>query len=467
MTPTAFKLTFLGLMGAGVPVAVAMAGASLIYVMASGNVPDFVVIHRMVNGIDSFPLLAVPFFILAGNLMNSAGITNRIYNFAMALVGWLKGGLGHVNVVGSMVFAGMSGTAIADAAGLGTIEIKAMKDHGYSTEFAVGVTAASATMGPIIPPSLPFVIYAMFANVSVGALFLAGLLPGLVMALLMMATVAWCAHKNGWGADIRFRWAPLAKALLELAIVAVFPLAIWLAVQAGAPPTPTVVTALVLLLAADWRFKFNAVLPILTPVLLIGGMTSGVFTATEGAIAACVWALFLGVLWYRTMKLRMLIKVSMDTIETTAIVLLIVAAASIFGWMLTVTRTTEAVAAWVLAFTQDPMMFLLLANLLMLFVGCFLEPTAAITILVPILLPIVRQLGIDPVHFGLIMVLNLMIGLLHPPMGLVLFVLARVANLSLERTTMAILPWLVPLLVTLGLVTYVPAISLLLPKLLM
>jgi TRAP-type C4-dicarboxylate transport system permease large subunit len=467
MTPTAFKLTFLGLMGAGVPVAVAMAGASLIYVMASGNVPDFVVIHRMVNGIDSFPLLAVPFFVLAGNLMNSAGITNRIYNFAMALVGWLKGGLGHVNVVGSMVFAGMSGTAIADAAGLGTIEIKAMKDHGYSTEFAVGVTAASATMGPIIPPSLPFVIYAMFANVSVGALFLAGLLPGLVMALLMMATVAWYAHKNGWGADIRFRWAPLTKALLELAIVAAFPVAIWLAVQAGAPPTLTVVAALVLLLAADWRFKFNAVLPILTPVLLIGGMTSGVFTATEGAIAACVWALFLGVLWYRTMKLRMLIKVSMDTIETTAIVLLIVAAASIFGWMLTVTRTTEAVAAWVLAFTQDPMMFLLLANLLMLFVGCFLEPTAAITILVPILLPIVRQLGIDPVHFGLIMVLNLMIGLLHPPMGLVLFVLARVANLSLERTTMAILPWLVPLLVTLGLVTYVPAISLFLPKLLM
>lgn len=467
MTPTGFKLTFLGLMGAGVPVAIAMAGASLIYVMATGIVPDFVVIHRMVNGIDSFPLLAVPFFILAGNLMNSAGITNRIYNFAMALVGWLKGGLGHVNVVGSMVFAGMSGTAIADAAGLGTIEIKAMKDHGYSTEFALGVTAASATMGPIIPPSLPFVIYGMFANVSVGALFLAGLLPGIVMALLMMATVAYYAHKNGWGADVKFDWTRLIKALLELALVAGFPVAIWFAVQFEAPPVLTVVIALALLLAADWRFRFNAVLPILTPVLLIGGMTSGVFTATEGAIAACVWALFLGIVWYRTMRLKTLIKVSMDTIETTSIVLLIVAAASIFGWMLTVTRTTESIAAWVLAFTQDPMMFLLLANLLMLFVGCFLEPTAAITILVPILLPIVRELGIDPVHFGLIMVLNLMIGLLHPPMGLVLFVLARVANLSIERTTMAILPWLVPLLVTLGLVTYIPAISLWLPRLMM
>ena len=172
MGPGTFKLLFLGLMGSGVPVAIAMAGSSLIFVMATGTVPDFVVIHRMVNGIDSFPLLAVPFFILAGNLMNSAGITNRIYNFALALVGWLRGGLGHVNVLGSVVFAGMSGTAIGDAAGLGTIEIKAMRDHGYSAEFAVGVTAASATLGPIIPPSLPFVIYACSPTCSVGALFL-------------------------------------------------------------------------------------------------------------------------------------------------------------------------------------------------------------------------------------------------------------------------------------------------------
>jgi TRAP-type C4-dicarboxylate transport system permease large subunit len=464
MTPAGFKLTFLALMGAGVPVAIAMAGSSLVYVLVSGSVPDFVVIHRMVNGIDSFPLLAVPFFVLAGNLMNSTGITSRIYRFALALVGWLKGGLGHVNVVGSLVFAGMSGTAIADAAGLGTIEIKAMRDHGYSAEFAVGVTAASATLGPIIPPSLPFVIYAMFANVSVGALFLAGLMPGAVMALLMMATVAYYAHRRGFGRDAQFRWGKLGKALVELAIVAAFPVAIWAATRAGAMPTAAVVGALVLLLVADWKFRFDAVLPILTPVLLIGGMTSGVFTATEGAIAACVWALFLGLVWYRTMNARTLIKVSMDTIETTATVLLIVAAASIFGWMLTATRTTEAIAAWVLGFTSEPWLFLLLANLLMLFVGCFLEPTAAITILVPVLLPIVHQLGIDPVHFGLIMVLNLMIGLLHPPMGLVLFVLARVSKLSFEQTTMAILPWLLPLLASLILVTYVPSISLWLPR---
>ena len=466
MGPGTFKLLFLGLMGSGIPVAIAMAAASLVYVMVTGITPDYVVIHRMVGGLDSFPLLAVPFFIFAGNLMNSAGITNRIYNFALALVGWMRGGLGHVNVLGSVIFAGMSGTAIADAAGLGTIEIKAMKDHGYSTEFSVGVTAASATLGPIIPPSLPFVIYALFANVSVGALFLAGILPGAVMAILMMFTVAFYAHKNKWGADIPFEWARVLKALGELLIVLGWPTLIWVAVdQFDASPGWTVLLALVLLFACDYRFKFQAVLPIMTPVLLIGGMTTGVFTATEGAIAACVWALWLGLVWYRTLKWKKLVKVSMDTIETTAAVLFIVAAASIFGWMLTATRTTELIANWVLSVTSTPAGFLLLANLLMLFVGCFLEPTAAITILVPILLPIVHKLGIDPVHFGLVMVLNLMIGLLHPPMGLVLFVLARVARLSVERTTMAILPWLVPLLISLVIVTYIPSISLWLPNL--
>ncbi|MEP7260044.1 MAG: TRAP transporter large permease [Usitatibacter sp.] len=461
-----FKLTFLGLMASGIPVAFAMAGASLIYVMVSGNEPDFVVIHRMVNGLDSFPLLAVPFFILAGNLMNSAGITNRIYNWALALVGWMRGGLGHVNVVGSVVFAGMSGTAIADAAGLGTIEIKAMTEHGYSKEFAVGVTAASATLGPIIPPSLPFVIYALFANVSVGSLFLAGIIPGAVMAFLMMVTVAFFAHRNKWGADTPFEWPRVIKAIGELLIVACWPAVIWYLCDdkgMNLDPQWTVLLGLVVLFAADWKLKFNAVLPIMTPVLLIGGMTTGLFTATEGAIAACMWALVLGLFRYRTLHWKKLVKVSMDTVETTSAVLMIVAAASIFGWMLTATRATEMIAAWVLSVTSTPAGFLLLANLLMLFVGCFLEPTAAITILVPILLPIVQKLGIDPVHFGLVMVLNLMIGLLHPPMGLVLFVLARVAKLSVERTTMAILPWLVPLLISLALVTYIPSISLWLP----
>jgi TRAP-type C4-dicarboxylate transport system permease large subunit len=458
------KVIFLFLMAGGIPVAIAMAGSSLIYILASGTMPPFAVVHRMIGGIDSFPLLAVPFFILAGNLMNNAGITNRIYNFALALVGWLKGGLGHVNVVGSVIFAGMSGTAIADAAGLGTIEIKAMKDHGYDTEFAVGVTAASATLGPIIPPSLPFVIYAMMANVSVGALFLAGILPGVLMGLLMMATVAYFAHKHGWGGDIKFSGSRFGKAMIETAVVAGWPLAVYWIVKAGAQPQLTVLVALVILFAADRYFRFQAVLPIMTPVLLIGGMTTGIFTPTEGAIAACVWAMVLGLAWYRTLSWKMFVKVCLDTVETTATVMFIVAAASIFGWMLTATGVTAQIAAWVLAVTKEPWLFLLMANLLMLFVGCFLEPTAAITILVPILLPIARQLGVDPVHFGLVMVLNLMIGLLHPPMGMVLFVLARVAKLSVERTTMAILPWLFPLLASLILLTYVPAISLWLPR---
>jgi tripartite ATP-independent transporter DctM subunit len=415
-------LGFLVLMLAGLPVALAMIVASLAYVMISGTVPDFVVIHRMYGGIDSFPLLAVPFFILAGNLMNSAGITNRIYNFALALVGWLKGGLGHVNIVGSMIFAGMSGTAIADAAGLGTIEIKAMQDHGYPLDFSVGVTAASATLGPIIPPSLPFVIYGMMAGVSIGQLFLAGVIPGIVMGVFMMATVTWYAHRRNYGRDATFSWSALART--------------------GA----------------------DAFLAMMTPVILLGGMTFGVFTPTEGAIIASAYALLLGLAWYRTLNLRMLAKISMDTIETTATVLFIVAAASIFGWLLTVTRVTDAVAAWVLAFTHAPWVFLLLANVLMLVVGCFLEPVAAITLLVPILVPICQKLGIDLVHFGLVMVLNLMIGLLHPPLGTVLFVLSRTAKLSVERTTMAILPWLVPLFAALIVCTYVPEIVLWLPK---
>jgi len=460
------KIIFLFLLSGGLPVAMAMAAASLIYLLFVPSSPPFVVVHRMVSGIDSFPLLAVPFFILAGNLMNTAGITHRIYSYALALVGWLKGGLGHVNVVGSVVFAGMSGTAIADAAGLGTIEVKAMTDHGYDPEFAVGVTAASATLGPIIPPSLPFVIYGMMANVSVGALFLAGIFPGVVMALLMMLTVAYFAHKNGWGGDVKLEWPKLLKALLETLVVIAWPVTIWLLVtEVGTHAQLTVLVGLVLLFVADKVFNFQAVLPIMTPVLLIGGMTTGVFTPTEGAIAACVWALILGFLWYRTLNFKLFVKICLDTVETTATVLFIVAAASIFGWLLTATGVTAAIGQWVLGVTDQPWQFLLLANLLMLFVGCFLEPTAAITILVPILVPICQQLGIDLVHFGLIMVLNLMIGLLHPPMGMVLFVLARVANLSVERTTMAILPWLVPLLGSLILITYVPSIALWLPRL--
>jgi tripartite ATP-independent transporter DctM subunit len=414
---------FMTVLLVGVPVFIALAGSSLIYTHFIGNIPDFVILHRMVGGIDSFPLLAVPFFILAGNLMNSAGITNRIYDFAVAAAGWMRGGLGHVNIIGSVIFSGMSGTAIADAAGLGTIEIKAMQDHGYDIEFSVGVTAASATLGPIIPPSLPFVIYGMMANVSIGALFLGGVIPGLVMTVFMMMYVTWYARRHGIGSDQVFRWRTLGV-------------------------------------------TFVAALPaLMTPVIILGGMVFGWFTPTEAAIAACAWALMLGLILYRSLSLKQLYKVTMDTIETTAAILLIVGAASLFGWVLTTTRITEQATDALLSFTDNQYVILLLINLLLLVVGCFLETIAAISILVPVLLPITQKVGIDPIHFGLVMTLNLMIGLLHPPLGMVLFVLARIAKLSLERTTMAILPWLIPLLFSLVAITLIPELTLWLPRL--
>ena len=455
--------SFIALMLIGVPVAISMAAASILYLVVYGIAPDMIVIQRMILGVESFPLLAVPFFILAGNLMNIAGVTGRIYAFALALVGWMKGGLAQVNIIASVIFSGMSGTAIADAAAIGTIEIKAMKDHGYPLEAAVGVTAASATLGPIFPPSLPFVIYGTMANVSIGALFMAGILPGVVMTLLMMATVAILAYRKGWGSDTEFDVRKLGAATVEIAIVLGFPLFVYLLVWAGLSLNIAVGLALVLLVAADWYLDFSAVMALMTPVILIGGMTMGWFTPTEAAIAAVVWSLFLGLVRYRSITLRSLARASFETIETTASVLFIVTAASIFAWLLTVSQAAQLLSDAILSVTENKWAFLVLVNLLVLFIGCFLDTIAAITILVPILLPIATRLGVDPVHFGLILTLNLMIGLLHPPLGMVLFVLSRVAKLSVERTTMAILPWLIPLFLALIAITFIPAITLWLP----
>lgn len=456
--------SFLLLMLIGVPVAISMAVASVLYIVLYGVAPDIIVAQRMIAGVESFPLLAVPFFILAGNLMNSAGVTGRIYSFAVALVGWMKGGLAQVNIIGSVIFSGMSGTALADAAGIGTIEIKAMKDHGYPVEAAVGVTAASATLGPIFPPSLPFVIYGMMANVSIGALFMAGILPGIVMTLLMMITVAAFAYVKRWGSDAPFDLRQLFSAGMEIVVVLLVPLAIYLMMRSGVSMNAAAGIALVALLAADWYFRFSAVMALMTPVILIGGMTMGWFTPTEAAVAAVLWSLFLGLVRYRTMTLSTLAKASFDTIETTASVLFIVTAASVFAWLLTVSQAAQLLSDAILSVTDNKWVFLILVNLLMLFVGCFLDTIAAITILVPILLPIVAKFGIDPVQFGLIMTLNLMIGLLHPPLGMVLFVLSRVAKLSVERTTMAILPWLAPLFIALIMITFIPSVSLWLPQ---
>ncbi|MEO7403907.1 MAG: TRAP transporter large permease, partial [Burkholderiales bacterium] len=349
----------------------------------------------------------------------------------------------------------------------GTIEIKAMKEHGYPVEFAVGITAASSTLGPIIPPSLPMVIYGVQANASIGQLFAAGFIPGFIMAVFMMIMVSYYAHKRGYGQDAKFSWARLGRALLELAIVLAVPFLIWLlASKLGLNGNWSAIGVLLALVLANYVFKFSAVMPLMTPVILLGGMASGAFTPTEAAVAAVAWALVLGFFVYRTLNWKTFVKVSMETIETTATVLFIVACASIFAWVLTSTRVTESIADTVLSFTDNKWVFFIIANIFLLFVGCFMETIAAITILVPVFMPIIAKLGIDPVHFGLVMVLNLMIGLLTPPVGMVLFVLQRVSNLTFERTVAACAPWLIPLLGTLAVITFWPGLVLWLPTLL-
>ncbi|KMT64146.1 TRAP transporter large permease [Catenovulum maritimum] len=408
----------------GVPVAFALIASSLLAIMVDGLLPELVVLHRMVAGINSFPLLSIPFFVFAGALMNASGITQRIFDFANSLVGWLRGGLGHVNVGASVLFAGMSGAAVADAGGLGAIEVKAMRDKGYDAGFAVGITAASSTIGPIIPPSLPIIIYGVMASASIGQLFAAGLIPGLLMALGLMAMIAWYARKRNYPKD------------------------------AGFSVTKTLVT-----------FK-SAFLSLMTPVIIIGGILFGVFTATEAAVAASAYALVLSSVVYKTLTFKQLVAISLETIETSSIILLIIAGASIFSWVLTTQQITEVFTQWMLGFTENKTILLLLMVLILFIVGCFMETIAAITILTPILLPIAIGLGINPVHFGIIMVLNLMIGLLTPPVGMVLYVLSRVTKVPFETCTKATLPFLIPLVFVLGLVTFIPELSLWLPSIL-
>jgi tripartite ATP-independent transporter DctM subunit len=421
VTAAILLLGFLGLLALGFPVAIALAGSGIAFSLIDGSIPLLAIVHRMVGGVDSFPLLCVPFFVLAGLLMNTGGITERIYDFAVSAVGWMRGGLAQVNVVGSVVFAGMSGTAVGDAAGLGTIEVRAMRAHGYDPGFAVGITAASSMMGPLLPPSLPLVVYGVSANASIGQLFAAGILPGLVLAACLMGMVYAYSRRHGYGADASFRLHEFGRALAR------------------------------------------GILPLLTPVLIIGGMRAGLFTPTEGAICAVAYALLLGAVVYRTLGLRAVAKVSFETVEITATILLIVAASEIFGWLLTTTRVSEQVVGWVLALTEQRWLILLLANVFLLVVGLALEPLPAILILTPIMLPVMERIGVDPVHFGLIMVLNLCIGLLTPPVGIVLFILARVAGISFGDAARGVLPFMVPLVGVLALVTYWPELVMWLP----
>ncbi len=405
----------------GVPVAVSLALASLAYILTSG-LPEVVLIHNMITGVDSFPLLAIPFFILAGHLMNTGGITTKIFTFARALMGWTPGGLGHVNVGASVIFAGMSGAAVADAGGLGNVEIKAMRDAGYDTDFAVGVTAASSTIGPIIPPSLPLVIFGVMASVSIGELFAAGLVPGLLMAVSLMVMVAWFSKVRGYPRDAKFNLCFL------------------------------------------WHTFKAAFFPLLTPAIIIGGIATGVFTPTEAAIAAVIYAMFLGMVVYRTLTWRHIVRVSMDTIETSAAILLIVSAATIFAWILTANQVATMLGDALLGLTENKELILLMIMAIVLAIGLFMETIAAITILVPVLMPIALTVGIDPVHLGIIVILNLMLGLLTPPIGMVLYVLSEVSSVSFEKCVKATMPFLVPLIIVLLLITFIPEIALWLPN---
>ncbi len=407
----------------GAPVAVALGVSSLVFIAFSG-LPNLVVLHNMVNGINSFPLIAVPFFILAGHLMNTAGITTKIFDFARATVGWMYGGLGHVNVGASVIFAGMSGAAVADAGGLGNIEIKAMKEAGYDTDFSVGITAASSTIGPIIPPSLPLVVYGVIADTSIGQLFAAGLVPGFIMALALMIMVAGFAWKRGYPRDAGFRFN-------------IF-----------------------------WHTFIHAILPLFTPIIIVGGILSGIFTPTEAAIAAVAYSMFLGLVVYRTLDWQRLVRVSQDTIETTASIMMIVAASAIFAWILTANQVAQVFATELLGFTENKIAILLIITLIVLIIGCFMETLAAITILVPVLLPVAVTIGIDPVHFGIILILNLMIGLLTPPVGMVLYVLSKVSGVPFERCVIATAPFLIPLVGVLLLLTFMPALTMWLPTML-
>lgn len=422
MTLILLFLSLFVLMFLRVPIAFALGISCIGYILLEG-MPSVLLMHNMINGMNSFPLLAIPFFILAGALMNSSGITSRIFAFARSIVGWMHGGLGHVNVGASIIFAGMSGAAVADAGGLGAIEIKAMREAGYDDDFSVGVTAASSTIGPIIPPSLPLVIFGVMASVSIGDLFVAGIIPGLLMAVALMVMVWFYSRKRGYPRDTNFSVRNVGTTFVA------------------------------------------AFLPLMTPVIIVGGIVTGAFTPTEAAVCAAAYALLLGVFVYRTINVKAFVRVSMETIETTASVMLIVGTATVFAWILTANQAAQQFADVMFAITDNRVIILLLIILVVLIVGLFMETIAAISILVPVLLPIATQIGVDPVHLGIIVILNLMIGLLTPPVGMVLFVLSKVSDVPFENCVRATVPFLIPLIGVLLLLTFVPQLTLALPEL--
>lgn len=411
---------FVGLF-AGPAIYAAMGLAGFAFLVLAG-IPGIVVPQKVAMAANSFPLLAAPLFILMGNLMNSSGISVRIFEFAKCVVGWMRGGLCQANIFGSVIFAGMSGSAVADAAGLGTVEIEMMKKEGYDAETAGAITAASATIGPIIPPSLPMIVYGVTAETSIGALFLAGVVPGLAMALALMVMVRHLAIRKN-----------LPRHPFEGGRV------LWLAFR-----------------GAFWA--------LMAPVVLLGGMFSGIFTPTEAAAVAVVYALVLGLFVYREFALKDLPKLVVDTVETTGVVMALVMTASLLGYCISVSRLPQEFGAALAHLTTNPLVYLLIVNLLLLVVGCFMEALAAMLVLIPILVPPALALGIDPVQFGLIFVLNLMIGTITPPVGVVLYVTAKVAQVPFDRMARATAPYLVPLVGVLVLCTVWPPLTTFLPK---
>jgi len=415
--------TFFLLVALSVPIGICLGMSALLYFVVE-QVSVVSLVQRSVAGTNSFILVAIPFFVLAGNLMNTGGVTTRLYRFASALVGRLPGGLGHTNVVVSMIFSGMSGTAVGDAAGLGTIELKAMRDAGYDDDFNIGVTLGSAAIGPIIPPSNNFLIYAFLADVSVARMFLGGFVPGVLMGLSLMALVHVFAIRR------KYPKAP-RQSLLGVLTEAV-----------------------------------RAIPPMLTPVILLGGIFAGFVTPTEAALLACLYAFFLGVCVYRDADRRGICLALYETVKVTAATMFIVAMASAFAWALAREQIPQVITAQILSVTDNKYIVLLFVNIILLIAGCFLDAASAMMILVPILLPIQLAFGIDPIHFGLVVVFNITLGNLTPPVGICLFAGASVAGMSLDRVVRATIPFLVPLFIVLGLITYVPQLVTLLPSLL-
>jgi tripartite ATP-independent transporter DctM subunit len=383
------------------------------------------VAQRFVTGVDSFPLLAVPFFILAGALMNTGGVTARLVRLANALVGRFTGGLGHVTVASNIIMAGMSGSAAADAAGTGSVLIPAMRRAGFGAGFSAALTAAASTIGPIIPPSIPFVVFGILAGVSVGQLFLAGAVPGLLMGLYLMIAVYIVSRRRGYA-----RGAPPAKGELRAALLAALP-------------------------------------ALMLPVIILVTIVHGVVTPTEAAVLAALYALLLGLVVHRELTWRSLCAIFVESALTTATVMFIVAASALLAWVLTRQLAGPTLVASVTALSAEPVVVLLVLNLLLLVLGCFLETLSLMILLVPILMPLVRSLGIDPVHFGVVFTLNLMIGLVTPPVGMSMFISCRIAGIGVGEYAREVAPFLLALLAVLLVVTLVPGVALFLPNLVM